>query len=246
MASMAADLEKYRERSNIVSLYKQLFPNQVHRSLRKALAAPPAEIHARLFEDLMKRVSKRFFPMDMYDIDQVLDIYPAIPIDLINYDEESEMEEEPLVSQIAAAITGHYHYAPSWEHIQTELGSTIPLPPCFTVADHECRVALDLLKERCEREPMPISGFPTILQIFNHDTGTIFLDASSAYVSAYDLGYFWQVDHINELAAQWQTTQRYLQIWKKTEDGLTKQPALWRTIFQHWQTVCEEGHRNNE
>lgn len=242
---MAGELEKYRDRSNILTLYQQLFPKLAQRSLRKALAAPPTQVHERLFEDLMSQVSKKFFPMEMCDIEQVLEIYPVIPIDLVNYDEESDMEGRPLASQIAATITGHYHYAPSWDQIQSELGSAILVPPCFTVTDHECRVNLGIFKERCEGNPPPISGFPTILQIFNHDTGTVFLDASSAYESAYDLGYFWQLDHIQDLTAQWQTAQRYLHIWRKTEDGLTKQPALWRTIFQHWQAVCEQGHRNN-
>ena len=181
LESMAHALRTFQERTTIVDTFQSLFPQHARRAIQKALTSTPAAIHEHVLETFMTLVSTHHFPVEEWDVEQVLDQFPMIPICALNYDEESELEGEYLATRIAATMTGYYSNAPSWEEIQQALGPTIQVPTCFTDPHHQCRVNLGILTERCQQLRRPVSDFPTILRIMYHDTGTLFLDISYAY-----------------------------------------------------------------
>jgi hypothetical protein len=242
---MAYALRTFQERTTIVDTFQSLFPQHARRAIQKALTSTPAAIHEHMLETFMTLVSTHHFPVEEWDVEQVLDQFPMIPICALNYDEESELDGEYLATRIAATMTGYYSSAPSWEEIQQALGPTIQVPTCFTDPHHQCRVNLGILTERCQQLRRPVSDFPTILRIMHHDTGTLFLDISYAY-EAPDHGYTWTKQDIQDLTDQWKRAKQLTGTWIRTAKRLDAQPRHWQTIFSCWQQMCEHDTRTDQ
>jgi hypothetical protein len=245
LESMAQALRTFHERTTIVDTFQSLFPQRARQAIQKALTADPAHLHERLMETMICLVNTHHFPVDEWDMELILDQFPMIPIAARNYDEESELEEEYLATKIAAAMTGYYSNAPSWNDIQQYLGSTITVPSCFTDSQHNCRIHFGVFSEYCRQHPSPVSEFPTILQILYHNTGSIFLDISYCYETP-DHPYTWTEHDIHDLTTQWTFARQLTRAWVRTAKRLEKQPQYWQHIFACWQRMCEHQSRNDQ
>ncbi|MEK7761629.1 MAG: hypothetical protein AAB433_08625, partial [Nitrospirota bacterium] len=223
LESMAQALRTFHERTTILDTFQALFPQHARQAIQKAMIASPAHLHEHLLETMMPLVNTHHFPVDEWDIVQVLDTFPMIPIAAINFDEESELEEEYLATRIAATMTGYYSNAPSWKDIQQVLGSAIQVPSCFTDSQHNCRVNFGIFSEHCQQHRPPVSDFPTILRIMYHDTGTLFLDISYCN-EVPDHGYTWTKQDIHDLTEQWTRAQQLTKTWIRTAKRLDAQP----------------------
>lgn len=244
LSTMTHALEEYRERAKILDVLHDLFPRHAARTLRKALRQPLKDVYEQLFGVLLDLVNTHYFPVDGWDLDFALGQFPLIPISAQNYDEESDFEGTHLATKIAATIAGCYGQAPSWQEIQQELGPTILLPTCFTNVNHTCHIDLEQLTALCQQHPHPVSGFPTLIQILLHETGTLFLDLSYCYDNP-DHGYHWGKEDILELTRQWAIAKDLMDQWTHTAKTLDAQPQHWHTIFRCWQDMCTHPIRTD-
>jgi len=222
----------------IMNVFHDLFPLEYRKAINTG-AHPTIEKLAEHVQDkFVNLIETRYFPIESWDLEWLRDRFPYIPVQLINYDCESEFEDASLPIRIAAAWVGHYSYAPTWQEIQTELGGQISLPPCFVMPQHHCTVTAQAFKKHCAQHAYPVSGFPEVLDILNHATGSIFLDISYDYESQPDCSYQWNKRALNELTRQWHHAQVLLQSMHATCNSLVEDPSAWQTIFTCWSDLC--------
>lgn len=242
--SVPSCLEYLEERERdfcIVNTFHEIFP----RRFRTAAAALPhrsiKEAAEQLQEEFIKLVEQHYFPLDSWDTEWIRDRFPFIPIHLENYDCESEFEEVPLPICIAAAWVGHYSYAPTWTNIQEELSEHATIPRCFLNPQHRCNVQFLDFRRRCARRRFPISGFPQVIDILGHCTGSLFLDISYDCESP-DHPYQWNKRDLKALARQWKRAQIMQQSMNSTTKALLDNPSAWETIFSCWSDLCTATH----
>ncbi len=242
--SVPSCLEYLEERERdfcIVNTFHEIFP----RRFRTAAAALPhrsiKEAAEQLQEEFIKLVEQHYFPLDSWDTEWIRDRFPFIPIHLENYDCESEFEEVPLPICIAAAWVGHYSYAPTWTNIQEELSEHATIPRCFLNPQHRCNVQFLDFRRRCARRRFPISGFPQVIDILGHCTGSLFLDISYDCESP-DHPYQWNKRDLKALARQWKRAQLMQEAMNNTTKALLDNPSAWETIFSCWSDLCTATH----
>lgn len=226
----------------VTTIYQQCFPREYQRQLARVKVAQPCEICEQLLQSFTELVSEKYFPVNNWDLEWVLDQFPSIPVSLENFDAESEFEHVELPVQIAATISGHYSYAPTWATIQESLGPTITVPRCFLDPQHRCEFEFDLFARRCQQHPAPIAAFPQVVQILAHSTESIFLDISYDWECP-DHGYTWTRKNILELHRQWRLAQRLLGTMNRTVTQLQARPQAWSVIFACWDTICQSHRR---
>ncbi|MEK7760546.1 MAG: hypothetical protein AAB433_03090 [Nitrospirota bacterium] len=235
---MADALRSFHQLSEVFPIFKHFFPAEAKRTLAQALRLPPNQIHHTLIEAFTTLVSTRLFPLNDWDVEYTLEMYPSIPLYLTNYDEESDFEGAPLSTKIAATIVGAYSNADGWDSIQEELGPDHPLPSCFTDSQHRCSIDIARFRKLCAAHPYPVSSYPLVLQILGHETGCVFLDAATAYDSMpYD--YTWSIKTIQTLKRQWKKSEALTQQWVAVDKALTDEPEHWKTIFSCWTHMCQ-------
>lgn len=242
VASAIDSLTTLHRSLGVTTVYQQCFPRQYTRHLATVTIAQPWEICEQLLHSFTDLVSRKYFPVNNWDLEWVHEQFPTIPIPLENFDVESEFEHVELPIQIAAAISGHYSYAPTWATIQESLGSTITVPRCFLDPKHRCEFDFDLFARLCQQHPAPIRTFPDVIRILAHDTGSIFLDISYDYDMP-DPGYTWTRKNILELHRQWRLAQRLLGTMHRTVTQLQARPQSWSVIFACWDTICQSHRR---
>lgn len=234
---MAQQLRWYRRFGAVFPVIKTLFPKQAAGLIRSALRQPPQQIPTALLTPVLDLIAEHHFPVAQYDVEEVLELFPYLPLQTVNFDETSEFEEEPLALGFAAACCGYYEHAPTWDDIQKRLGNSVPLPDCFLDHDHRCRFARDAFDARCLAEPSPVNDFPLIRRLMDHDTHSIFLDAASAYEQV-DHQYTWTVHDIRALTTDWRRARQIYDGALRCAQALDEHPHHWNTIFHHWTTLC--------
>lgn len=242
VASALDELRALDRSLGVTTVYQQRFPREYRRHLAKTKFAQPMEISEHLLESFTELVNRKYFPVNNWDLEWVHEQFPTIPIPLENFDVESEFEHVELPIQIAAAISGHYSYAPTWARIQESLGPTITVPRCFLDPKHRCEFDFDLFVRLCQQHPAPIRTFPDVIRILAHDTGSIFLDISYDYDMP-DPGYTWTREDILTLQRQWRLATRLLRTMQRTVTQLKARPQAWSVIFACWDMICQSHRR---
>lgn len=244
VASALDELKALDRSLGVTTVYQQCFPRHYTCHLAKVKIAQPWNLGETLLESFTELVSRKYFPVNNWDLEWVVESFPTIPIPLENFDVESDFEDVALPIQIAATMSGVYSYAPSWETIQESLGPTITLPRCFLKPEHRCELEFDLFARLCQQHPAPISAFPQVVQILAHNTGTAFLDLSYDYEMP-DHGYTWTQEDILALQRQWRTARRLLRDMHRTVDQLKARPQAWSVIFACWDRICRSHRRTS-
>jgi len=244
VASALDNLKALDHSLGVTTVYQQCFPRHYTRHLATVKITRPWKIGEELLESLTELVSRTYFPVNNWDLDWVAELFPTIPIPLENFDVESEFEGVELPIQIAAAMTGLYSYAPSWETIQESLGPTISVPRCFLEREHRCEFEFDCFARLCQEHPAPISRFPQVVQILAHNTDCVFMDLSYDYDMP-DHGYTWTREDILALQRQWRIARRLLRDMQRTVDQLTARPQAWSVIFACWEKTCQAYRRTS-
>ncbi len=171
-------------------------------------------------------------------------MFPVIPIEGLNYDEESDFEGELVAFGFAAACCGYYSHAPAWEELQQRLGSTATLPACVRSGEHRCHFNQSLFTARCLAEPSPVREFPVILDLLSHETDCLFLDSASAYEN-YEHSYTWSTKDIRLLSKEWKRGQQIHATATRCARTLEAHPHYWNTIFHHWDALCRTSSKGN-
>ena len=238
VASALDNLKTLDRSLGITTVYQECFPREYRRHLAKLKTIQPMDICEHLIESFTDLVGRKYFPVNNWDLQWLVEQFPSIPISLENFDVESEFENVEVPIQIAAAITGHYSYAPNWATIQDLLGPSIVIPTCFVTPDHRCHFDFALFTQRCRQHPAPIATFPQMVQILGHDTGSMFLDVSYDWdYQQYD--YTWTRKDILELQRQWRLATRLLRTMQRTVAQLQTRPQAWSVIFACWEATCQ-------
>jgi len=97
------------------------------------------------------------------------------------------------------------------------------------------------IRRRCARRQFPISGFPKVIDILGHCTGSLFLDISYDYESP-DHPYQWNKRDLKALARQWKRAQIMQQSMDSTTKALLDNPSAWEAIFRCWSDLCTAPH----
>jgi hypothetical protein len=87
----------------------------------------------------------------------------------------------------------------------------------------------------------PISGFPQVIDILGHCTGSLFLDISYDCESP-DHPYQWNKRDLKALARQWKRAQLMQEAMNSTTKALLDNPSAWETIFSCWSDLCTATH----
>lgn len=233
------ELHALRKRLAILPLFRTLFPRAFRETLKKTRTAGIQAQLEHLIERFVQGINQKYFPADDCDLEFIIDQFPHISLPLINFDVESEFEDVPVPERITAALVGSYSYAPSRHDIQ-HLIPDVQLPICWLTDGHWCDGDMHVLTKLCEQHPAPITHFPMLFRTLNHDTGSIFLDAT------YDTGdwghdYLWNYDTVIELKTQWTLTKRILSTNRRTLHALERTPSHWNTIFRCWAAMCHHA-----
>ncbi|MBU6482535.1 MAG: hypothetical protein KGS09_18580 [Nitrospirae bacterium] len=244
VASALDELKALDRSLGVTTVYQQCFPRHYTRHLGQLKIAQPWNMGEKIFESFTELVSRKYFPVNNWDLEWVIESFPTIPIPLENFDVESEFEDVALPIQIAATMSGVYSYAPPWEAIQESLGPTITIPRCVLDREHQCTFEFDLFARLCQQHPLPVSTFPQVVQILAHNTGTAFLDFSYDYEMP-DHGYTWTHGDILALQRQWRTARRLLRAMHRTVEQLKARPQAWSAIFACWDRICRLHRRTS-
>lgn len=228
----------------VTTVYQQCFPRHYARHLAKVKTARPWKIGEELLESFTEFVSRKYFPVNNWDLEWMIESFPTIPIPLENFDVESEFEDIDLPIQIAATMSGVYSYAPVWETIQESLGPTITVPRCVLDREHQCQFEFDFFARLCQQHPAPVSTFPQVIQILGHNTGSPFIDLSYDYEMP-DHGYTWTYEDILALQRHWRATQRLLRNMNRTVQQLKTRPQTWSIVFACWEKTCQAHRRTS-
>lgn len=234
MDSLVHAIRHYTNFHQLFTLYTTLAPRrarQYRRHLTRQQSFNISSSWTTFLEHFISYINHHHFPVNDIDLDYITEIFPYIPIPILNYDLEDDLSEAPLPIQIAAIIEGHYASTPKWTTVQAQLGPTLLLPRCLTTPHGEQYFQFQIFKDLCQQHPSPIRDYPLIFTILDHSTGNLFVDLSHDDYYYNQSPREWTLDDIETLTIQWKVAERLFAQQHKTVKQLETHPQHWKTIF---------------
>jgi|LNFM01.1.fsa_nt_gb hypothetical protein len=237
-------LTQYQSYASLLPIIRALFRKRARSIFASAFRNRPIDIPTALLTPLVEFIAQHRFPIVEWDLSYVLDSFPWIPTQPMNYDETSEFDDEPLAVGLLAACCGYYENAPPWSDIQHRLGPTIRLPTCFEDNEHHCHFPSSAFDTLCLNEPSPVRELPILRQLIYHETDLYFLDSASAYRQE-GHEFQWTLSNIKTLTQDWRASQKLTDVATRCARALDAEPHHWTTIFHHWTTACQNHPESN-
>lgn len=199
-------LHQIRSSIDYLVMYRSYFPTEYEQSMervragRASLFPQRGEAYSQHEIQFLKLVDRDLFPLPLYyvldDIDEDSRCY-RIPIEPFGIDliERQDVLDMDLGWQLMYYLIGDFP--------QDVIAGAFKEDPdaIFTIPFEQGRADDQALRDLCGTRPPPLAFFRHAIDMIDHDTGTVWLDATME-VPCTDAD--WSKDNIDELARQYQ------------------------------------------
>jgi hypothetical protein len=104
------------------------------------------------------------------------------------------------------------------------------LPSIIETSEHR-HMSWRRFDKLCKQQGGMMALVPSILELLDHSTDTMFLDPTCESFAAYGT-YPWTIDAVRDLTAQWKVAKRYLRDFDRLTDWLKENPSRLAGIIE--------------